>query len=655
MKTDMSSFDIMAMVSELQRDMRLKKVFQPSPAELRVQVRFIEGGTKNILVEVGKKMYLSDYSPPSPKFPSNFAMTLRKHLTNAVVKEISQVGFDRIVELTAQCKEGDFKLIFELFGEGNVILTDSEGVIKAVMKRRRFKHRELVGKEVYSYPPQRKNPFESNPENLAETVEGYGSLVKALAVPLGLGGLYSEEVCIRSGIKKDAIKIVAKEAETLTRVLNELKKEALTPKPVLVLEDDEPIDVTPMRLQVYRGKKMKEFSTFNAALDEFFTRGVVERIEEKAEEGYKDGLVTTNLRLREQAKAIGRFTREIRDYKLIGDGIYENFDKIQTLIDAVARARKTVSAGEIKSKLKDVEVVKQYLSKENALIVSLGGFEFKIDLSIAASKNADAYYTRSKKAKDKLKGARSAAQETKERIKEYVRGGREKSVLKTELTEKKYQKKIRWFERFRWFKSSEGFLVIGGRDSTSNETIVKRHMEKGDLFIHADIHGAPAIVVKAEGREVPEKTVDEACQFAASNSAAWKSNAAFLEVYWVNPDQVSKTPKSGEYVAKGAFIIRGKRNFRRSKIALSIGVKVDDEAEVMCGPLDAMRTNCDYQVSIVPGRLKSKEAALKVKEILLADSSEEHEGPIKRLNIDEIQRVLPTGGYSIIGRKGRKR
>ncbi|MFV2040817.1 MAG: NFACT family protein, partial [Candidatus Hydrothermarchaeales archaeon] len=137
MKTDMSSFDILAVVTELKGDVRIKKVYQPSPGQLRVLLRYRDGSAKNLIVEVGKNIYLSDYAVPSPRKPSNFAMTLRKYLSNAVVTGVQQVGFDRIVELTVETGEGEFKLVFELFGEGNSLLIDSERIIRAVMKRRR--------------------------------------------------------------------------------------------------------------------------------------------------------------------------------------------------------------------------------------------------------------------------------------------------------------------------------------------------------------------------------------------------------------------------------------------------------------------------------------------------------------------------------------
>jgi predicted ribosome quality control (RQC) complex YloA/Tae2 family protein len=619
---------------------------------LRMSVRFKDGETKNLLVEVGKRMYLSDYGMPSPKYPSNFAMTLRKYLSNAVVGEFKQVGFDRIVEFTIEGKGGGFKLIIELFGEGNgnILLTDSKDVIKAVMKPRRFKHRDLIGKEVYAYPPQRLNPFKIGPEKITEIIKGHGSLVKGLAGPLGLGGMYSEEVCARTGLAKDSKSITLEEGEIIVKTLNELKNEALNPRSVIVYQNDLPVDVTPIKLLFYKNSKTKDFPSFNNALDEFFTEEIVGELEEKAQSKFKEGLKSMNIRLREQAKAIGKFNCEIRDYKIIGDTIYGSFEKVEKLIDTFSKARKTISSKDISEKIKDVRGIKQYLSKENALVVELDDFEFKLDLSLSASKNADQYYSRSKKAREKLKGARGAAEITKVRIKDYIKKGKSPSEEGEKISAKKKVKK-RWYERFRWFFSSDGFLVIAGRDATSNETVVKRHMEKGDIFVHADIHGAPTVIVKAEGREVPGTTIDEACQFAALNSIAWKNNAAFLEVYWVTPEQVSKTPESGEYVAKGAFIIRGKRNFRRSKVGLSVGVKVNDEAMVVGGPESSVEKNSDYYVNILPGRMKSKDASQKIKEIILGQATEEEQDTIKRLNVDDIQRVLPTGGYSFKGKK----
>lgn len=60
-------------------------------------------------------------------------------------------------------------------------------------------------------------------------------------------------------------------------------------------------------------------------------------------------------------------------------------------------------------------------------------------------------------------------------------------------------RKPHWFERFHWFVTSENVLVLSGRDAQQNELLVKRHLAKGDVYVHADLHGASTTIVKAPG------------------------------------------------------------------------------------------------------------------------------------------------------------
>ena len=53
-----------------------------------------------------------------------------------------------------------------------------------------------------------------------------------------------------------------------------------------------------------------------------------------------------------------------------------------------------------------------------------------------------------------------------------------------------------WFEKFNWFISSENYLVLAGRDGQQNEMLVRRYLRAGDVYVHADIHGASSIIVK---------------------------------------------------------------------------------------------------------------------------------------------------------------
>lgn len=91
--------------------------------------------------------------------------------------------------------------------------------------------------------------------------------------------------------------------------------------------------------------------------------------------------------------------------------------------------------------------------------------------------------------------------------------------------------------------------------------MVKRHLEQGDVYVHADLHGATSVVVKnPTGQPVPPKTLNEAGCMAVSYSAAWEARIV-TSAWWVHHSQVSKTAPTGEYLTTGSFMIRGKKNF----------------------------------------------------------------------------------------------
>jgi len=123
------------------------------------------------------------------------------------------------------------------------------------------------------------------------------------------------------------------------------------------------------------------------------------------------------------------------------------------------------------------------------------------------------------------------------------------------------QRKVFWFEKFIWFVTSENYLVIGGRNAQQNEALVKRYMDKTDLFMHSELHGAAVCIVKnPSGLPVPSISLYEAATFEMCHSPCWE-NKIMSQVYWVSAAQVSKTPPTGMFVSTGSFIIRGKRNF----------------------------------------------------------------------------------------------
>lgn len=182
----------------------------------------------------------------------------------------------------------------------------------------------------------------------------------------------------------------------------------------------------------------------------------------------------------------------------------------------------------------------------------------EIDLSLSAYKNSEKFYTAKKKATDKKDKTIEAANTAVKRAEKKARSELKEVKLKASI------QKLRspyWFEKFNWFISSEGFIVISGRDMQQNEQLYKRYLAKGDAYIHADIHGASTCIVKnPTGQPIPPRTLTEAGALSVCHSAAWK-NRIVTSAWWVEENQVSKTAPTGEYLSTGSFMIRGKKNF----------------------------------------------------------------------------------------------
>lgn len=272
--------------------------------------------------------------------------------------------------------------------------------------------------------------------------------------------------------------------------------------------------------------------------------------------------------------------------------------------------------------------------------------QIKLYVEKSLEENAGIYYDEAKKLKKKIEGAREALKRHYSKLDELQKKNAKLEAKEADKTAQKQElasKKKEWYEKFRWFYSSEGFLCIGGRDSTSNEIIIKKHTDKDDIVFHTDMAGSPFFVVKAEGKKVGETTLQECADATACYSRAWKLGLATLDVFYVKPEQVSKEANPGEYVAKGAFIIRGKTNYLQPelKLAISVGSKENEKiaGKIIAGPIAAVKKNANKDAKvllIIQGNEKPSDIAKFVQKRLGAGSP------------DEIIAMLPTGGCKVV-------
>ena len=357
------------------------------------------------------------------------------------------------------------------------------------------------------------------------------------------------------------------------------------------------VDATPLPLEEHAAADhwATAFETFNDAVDEYFHR--LEREAKAGAEPEPDGPdfeaeVDKHERIiRQQEQAIEDFEAQAEAEQAKAELLYGNYDLVDEVCATVREAREdgldwseieaTLAAGAERG-IPEAEAVVGVDEAEGTVTLEVDGTTVEVDPSMGVEKNADRLYTEAKRIREKQAGAQAAIEDTREDLEAVKRrreeweaadeGGEagdedaERDWLEMGSVPVRYDEQ--WYERFRWFRTGEGFLVLGGRNADQNEELVKKYMEPVDRFLHAQAHGAPVTVLKAtepdeaaRDVEVPATSREEAAQFAVSYSSVWKDGKYAGDTYAVDHDQVSKTPESGEYLEKGGFAVRGDRTY----------------------------------------------------------------------------------------------
>lgn len=661
MKKEMTSADVAALVYELNSgdtsiiDAKIAKIYQPTDDEIRINLFVYNKGRDNLVIEAGRRAHMSQHLRPSPKLPQSFPMLLRKHIMAGRITSVRQYDFDRILEIGIVRGGVETVLVTELFSPGNIVLLDSERKIILPMKPVTFKGRRIRSGEVYQYPESQISPVEAGEEDLEKVFSmSDADAVRTIATRFNLGGVLAEEICARSGVDKtkaardassdDIVALIA----ALKDVFSPLLSGSL--KPCVVKKEDkngmQAFDVLPFELEIYKDYEKEFLPTFNAALDEFFGKMTAESVQEQVNAVKKEKVNVFERRLQKQEAAIEQFSRDAEKQTGIAEKIYAHYVEIEEIISVLLQARdKGYSWDEIRSiikKAKDtVPAAKWIVSIDSAagnIVLDLEGMKATVDIKLTVPQNAQVYYDKAKKLSKKKDGALRAIEDTKIAMQK-----KEKKIS----NRRKVSNKTYWYERFRWFMSSDGFLVVAGRDADSNEEIVKKYMEKRDIVFHTQVPGAPITVIKTQGEEVPEQTLQETAQFVVSYSSVWKSGQFSGDCYWIKPEQVSKTPESGEYLKKGSFVIRGERNyFRDVQVGAAVALELEGKTRVIGGPLTAVSKYGQHVVEVVPGKFNQNDVAKKIYKIYVDRLGDPNF--VKQIaSPDRIAMALPPGESDI--------
>jgi len=670
-KKEFTSFDVAAVVRELREavlDSRVNNVYQLDAKTLLFKLRKRDRPVFRMVLEAGKRLYLTSYVVEKPLVPPAFCMALRKYLRNGWLPGVEQHEFERVVVFSFKTKAGTMRLVLELFGDGNIILVDEKGEILHALSYKRMRDRKILRGEAFLFAPSSgRNPLKVDKEEMLEELRNFGGVevVRAVARFLSVGGVYAEEVLLRVGVdkKKPCNALSDSEVDGIFEELQKMLSQVLGGElePCVVSDEVGFVDAVPIRLRRYAEFKRQPYESFNEALDEFYVRvaavegalAAVEADELKREAERLRRIVASQEKVLAEAKA-----KADRD-KRVGDVIYAHSGELQALLDrflAGKRGGKEWGAvvsevlAEKKAGLKPSVFFESFDVKRLVVNVCVDGLRFGLSLRRSLFANAARFYERGKRAKRKLKGAKAALEETRKKLEEVeakIRGAEELERVKPveavkELAKRKVRRK-EWFEKFRWFVSSDGFLIVAGKDAVSNEVLVKKHTEDSDVVFHADVAGAPFVVVKTDDKEPSEQCLREASEFAASFSRGWREGFASVDVYWVKPEQLSKSGRSGEYVRRGAFVVHGRRNwFRGVSLRLAVGVVVENgEFRFAGGPVDAVKTKTNVYVVVVPGDLKGKALFRRVLKFLAGKLPKELRERVLKASVEGIREYTP--------------
>ena len=658
-----------------------------------------------------------DHVADAPGRPPNFAKMLRNRMSGADFAGVEQYEFDRILTFEFEREDQNTTLVAELFGQGNVAALDETGEVVGSLSTVRLKSRTVAPGSRYEYPASRLNPLDVSRGGFDRHMrESDSDVVRTLATQLNLGGLYAEEVCTRAGVEKETpIEAVTDDQlralyESLSRIGERLRSGEIDPRVYEESVDSESdsgddsrvVDVTPFPLAEHEGLPSVGFDSFTAAVDEYFHRL---RHEDESGDGEPpadaspsrpdfEAEIAKQKRIIEQQKgAIEGFDEQAQAERERAELLYANYDIVDEVLSTVRKAREnevpwaeiaeTLAAGADRG-IRAATAVVDVDGGEGTVTVELDdetdddrSVRVELDASEGVEVNADRLYQEAKRIEGKKDGAQAAIESTREEL-EAVKERKAEWETNESADERddggdageeddgegeidwlsRSSIPIRspddWYERFRWFHTASGYLVIGGRNADQNEELVKKYMSKHDRFFHTQAHGGPVTILKASGPsesadpvDFSEETLREAAQFAVSYSSVWKDGRGAGDAYMVDPDQVSKTPESGEYVEKGSFVVRGDRTyFEDVPCRIAVGVQCEPITRAIGGPPSAIVDRAAAHVTFEPGMYAQNDAAMMAYRSL-KERFTDQSFVRKVASADRLQEFLPPGGSDV--------
>ena len=542
---------------------RIYKIAQPESDELLLTVKN-NGSQYRLLLSADASLplvYLTDKNKQSPMTAPGFCMLLRKHLQNARILDITQPGLERIIRIRLEHlnEMGDLcqkTLVIEIMGKhSNIIFCNENTIIDSI------KHisgivssvREVLPGRDYFIPQtqSKQEPLAFLEETPDAGRQDFKEKLLSMPMPLykalycaytGFSPVMAQEICFRAGLDGD-IPAGSQTPEALERLYDTflalLKQIASGDfQPNIIYEKKTPIEFAALPLTLYADKDAVSFDSVSEVLEHYYEeKNTLTRIRQKSADLRK--IVQTALE------------RNIKKYDL----------QLRQMKDTEKREKYRIYGELLNTYGYGAEPGARSLEALNYYTDEM--ITIPLDDTLTPSENAKKYFDKYGKMKRTFEALSELTIEVKAEIEhlESIAAALDIALqeedlvqIKEELIESGYirrkggGKKIKVTSRPFHYLSSDGFHMYVGKNNYQNDELTFKLASGNDWWFHAKGIAGSHVIVRTEGKELPDRTFEEAARLAA-----WYSKGREQEK--VEIDYLQKKNVKKPNGAKPGFVV----------------------------------------------------------------------------------------------------
>lgn len=500
---------------------RVNRIFQPTSTEVAITIR---NNRQNYILLFSihpsyARFHLTEDDYRNPEDPPMFCMVLRKYLSGANLVDIKQDELERVINFTFKTRNeigdiGEMTLVMELMGRhSNLILLneDKKTILDSIKHIPSYinRHRTILPGATYIPPPTQNklNPLTISGEEFVRRLDfNSGKLDQQIVQTLsGTSPMLAKEIVFRANL--GAQSAYSNSFETFKQII--LNNDFT---PTIYLGDREDYHVYPIS---HLNVEKKVYSTTNEMLDNFYSgKAEKDRVKQQAKDLHR--FLSNEVKKNERKLKIHRQTMKKA----------EDADRFQKQGELLTANMHLVKKGD-----ESVKVLDYYDPEQKEITIQLKTDE-------TPSENAQRFFTRYRKLVNSTKVVKREIHKTIHEI-NYLRNllqqidtARESDIeeIRDELKDEGYLKKQKQRKRKKQhkpkpdeFKSSDGTVILVGRNNNQNEYVTHKLAHRDDVWLHTlNIPGSHVVI---RSNDPSEETLIEAAELAAYYSQARMSSS----------------------------------------------------------------------------------------------------------------------------------